>query len=216
MMAKLLRVLIADDHEIVREGLVQILTKNGGITVVGQAKNGLEAVKKCEALSPDIIIMDVGMPILNGIEAAAQITAKKPDIRIIILSMHADDTTVMRALKSGVSGFVLKTGDSKELLEAIRTAGKRQSYLSPEVSATVLKSIQSPNTRKNRTLELLTKKEKHVLQLIAEGNSTKEIASMLQVSFHTVKTHRNHIMEKLAMHSVAELTRYAVDNKIIM
>lgn len=215
----MIRVIIADDHEIVREGLKQILEKNTDIAVVGEAKDGMEAVNICKKLKPDIIIMDIGMPVLNGIEAAEEIFAKNPDdggTRIIILSMYADDTAIMRSLDVGVSGFLLKTGDSKELVAAIRAVAKGQSYLTPGISAKVLECMRFKKYSPKTGLALLTLKEKHILQLIAEGKSTKEIANMFNKSFHTIKTHRNHIMEKLQLRSIAELTRFAIENKLVI
>ncbi len=208
-------ILIADDHEIVRDGLAQILNKNSDIKVIGQARDGMEAVKLCDKLKPDIVIMDIGMPILNGIEAAKRIIAKDKYIKVIILSMYCDDTSVMRAVESGVSGFVTKKGASKELIEAIHAVAAKKSYMSPEVSSQIFENIRYHRDTKNK-LDVLTKAERHILQLIAEGYTTKEIANMLEISFHTAKTHRNHIMEKLDLHTVADLTRYALENKITL
>lgn len=210
-------ILIADDHEIVRDGLAQILNKNSDIKVIGQARDGMEAVKLCDKLKPDIVIMDIGMPILNGIEAAKRIIAKDKYIKVIILSMYCDDTSVMRAVESGVSGFVTKKGASKELIEAIHAVAAKKSYMSPEVSSQIFENIRyHRDTKKKNKLDVLTKAERHILQLIAEGYTTKEIANMLEISFHTAKTHRNHIMEKLDLHTVADLTRYALENKITL
>jgi len=214
----MINIVVADDHEIVREGLVQILSKDPYINVVGQANDGMEAVKKCRRLKPQVLVMDISMPTLNGIEAAKQIITSHQNTsitKIILLSMHTDNDTIMRAMDAGISGYLLKTGPAKELIEAIKTVAKGHSYLTPEISTKVMNLFQ-----KNRTtptspaLDNLTPKERHVLQLIAEGHSSKEIAFLLHVSFHTVKTHRNHIMEKLELHNVAELTRFAVENKL--
>jgi len=212
----MINIIIADDHEIIREGLAQILDKSHNIKVVGLAKDGMEAVDMCSKLNPDIIIMDIGMPVLNGIDASRQIIMENKRTKIIILSMYADDNTVMRALESGVSGFLLKNGPGKELIEAIYAVDNRKSYLTPEVSSKMLENFQNKNTRQRNKLETLTQKEKHVLQLIAEGYTTKEIANLLKISFHTAKTHRNHIMEKLDLHNVADLTRYALANNLTL
>lgn len=210
-------VLIADDHEIIRDGLAQILNKDPYIKVIGNAKDGMEAIKMCDKLKPDIIIMDIGMPILNGIDATKRIVAKNKYTKVIILSMYCDDSTVMRAMQSGVSGFVSKKGASKELIDAIHVVADRKSYMSPEVSSQILESIRYyKDTKKRNKLDSLTKKERHILQLIAEGYSTKEIAKLLEISFHTAKTHRNHIMEKLNLHCTADLTRYALANKLTL
>lgn len=208
-------VIIADDHEIVREGLAQILGKSHNIKVVGQAKDGMEAVKMCNKLKPDIVIMDIGMPVLNGIEATKEIITKNRYTKVIMLSMYTDDDTVIRALESGVSGFLSKNGASKELIEAMHAVTNGKSYLSPEVSTKVLEKIQRKKINKTDKLATLTKRERHMLQLIAEGYSTKEVANLLKISFHTAKTHRNHIMEKLNLHNVAALTQYALAKKLI-
>jgi len=212
----MINIVVVDDHEIIREGLVQLLQKNSHIKVIGQAENGMEAVKLCCELKPDIIIMDIGMPLLNGIDAARQILARNSGrTKVIILSMYADDDTVMRSIETGVSGFILKTGASKELLEAVFIVEKNETYLTPQVSSKVMSHIQSKTKTKEGKSGGLTSKEKHVLQLIAEGRSTKDIAKILNVSFHTAKTHRNNLMRKLNLHSVASLTQYSIENKLI-
>lgn len=208
-------VIVADDHEIIREGLAQILGKSHNIKVVGQAKDGMEAVKMCDKLKPDIVIMDIAMPVLNGIEATKEIITKNKYTKVIMLSMYTDDDTVIRALESGVSGFLSKKGASKELIEAMHAVTNGKSYLSPEVSTKVLENIQRKKIKKTDKLATLTKRERHMLQLIAEGYSTKEVATLLKISFHTAKTHRNHVMEKLDLHNVAALTQYALAKKLI-
>jgi DNA-binding NarL/FixJ family response regulator len=216
MGSQMINIVVVDDHEIIREGLVQLLQKNSHIKVIGQAENGMEAVKLCCELKPDIIIMDIGMPLLNGIDAARQILARNSGrTKVIILSMYADDDTVMRSIETGVSGFILKTGASKELLEAVFIVEKNETYLTPQVSSKVMSHIQSKTKTKEGKSGGLTSKEKHVLQLIAEGRSTKDIAKILNVSFHTAKTHRNNLMRKLNLHSVASLTQYSIENKLI-
>ncbi len=211
----MIRVIIADDHNIVREGLVQILEKGRNIKVIGQAKDGLEAAKLCNKLRPEVIIMDIGMPVLNGIEATRQILAKNKYTRVIILSMYTDDDIVLRALDAGVAGFVQKSGVGRELIEAVHAVASRKSYLTPEISLKVLEHLHREKTEKDKT-DTLTKRERHILQLIAEGRTTKEIATLLNISFHTAKAHRNNIMKKLDLHSVAGLTRYAIENKLIL
>jgi DNA-binding NarL/FixJ family response regulator len=210
------RVLIVDDHEIVREGLALMLAQNPGIKIVGQAKDGMEAVALCERLKPDIVVMDIAMPLLNGIDAAGQITEKFSHIDVIVMSMYDDDATVMRALKAGISGFVLKSGSVNELVQAIYSVKRNKSYFSPKISAAASIFARKNNKSRRRGLDLLTMKEKHILQLIAEGYSSKEIATLLNVSFHTVKTHRNNIMEKLDLRNAAALTRYALQNRLII
>lgn len=217
-------IIVADDHEIIRDGIVRILSRTNDYKVVGYARDGMEAVKLCEQLNPHIVIMDIGMPILNGIEATEQILSHNPSIKIIVLSAYEDESTITRALKTNISGFILKSGASEELIRALNACVKGHSYLSPKVSAHMMKALKSQSTSNNTnkkqikskidTLTQLTRKEKHILQLIAEGMSSKEIANLLDISFHTVKTHRNHIMEKLELHNVSELTRYALVNNL--
>jgi len=214
-MNKEIRLLVVDDHNLVREGVIRLLAEVPGFHVVGEARNGMEAVQVNKEKFPDIIVMDISMPMLNGLDAAERILKDNSRARVIILSMHCDDITVTRALKIGVSGFLLKTAAGEELVEAVRMVSQKKTYLSPEVSARMMNISQSaePPANKN-SLQILTMKERHILQLIAEGNSSKGIADLLGVSFHTVKTHRNNLMEKLGLHSVADLTRYAIENKL--
>lgn len=212
----MINIIVADDHMIIREGLVELLSRDISIKVVGQARDGMEAVELCTKLKPDMIIMDIGMPLLNGIDATKLIRKRSKDTKIIILSMYNDNDTILRATESGISGFILKTGTSKELINAIYTISNKKMYFSPKISVKTIEKIQTKlSLHKSNMLDNLTMKEKHILQLIAEGHSTKKIANLLKVSFHTVKSHRNHLMEKLNLHNIANLTHYAFENRII-
>jgi DNA-binding NarL/FixJ family response regulator len=206
------KILLADDHKIMREGLKALLEKQLDIQVMAEAENGLEAVRLTRKIKPDIVIMDIGMEELNGIEATRQIVAEVPGVKIIALSMHSDKRFVIEMLKAGAFGYLLKDSAPEELTSAIRAVAANQPYLSPKITDVVLKdylgalSLQTEPT----AFTVLTPREREVLQLIAEGNTTKEIASALQVSVKTIETHRQQMMEKLNIRSVAELTKYAI------
>lgn len=206
------RILIADDHQIFREGLKSLLDKNSGLRVAGEAKNGFEAVKLTQELQPDLVIMDISMPDLNGIDASRKILHEFPDCKIIALSMHADKRYVTELLKVGVKGYVLKDSAFEELHLAIRNVLKNQTYLSPAITEIVVREFIG---QKNEPVEksvfmVLTAREREILQLLAEGKATKEIAAKLAICAKTVETHRKQIMDKLQIHSVAELTKYAI------
>lgn len=206
-----LKILLADDHKIVRDGLQSLITKQPGMEVVGEAENGRMTVQLARELKPDVIIMDISMPDLNGIEATRQILAETPGVKIIALSMHSDRRFVTGILGAGASGYLLKDCAFQELAEAIRTVVKDKYYLSPGITGVVVKDYVSHVTSTDAlSSDVLTAREREVLQLIAEGKSTKEIASDLHVSAKTVETHRQNIMQKLNIHSVAGLTRYAI------
>jgi len=205
------KILLADDHKIVRDGLRSLIEKQPGMAVVAEAENGRAAVKLARRLKPDVIIMDLNMPDLNGIDAARQILAELPDTKIIVLSMHADKQFVLGALKAGASGYLLKDCAFEELARALQTVLKHQTYLSPEIAGTVVKDyLEQMCTIESAIEAALTPREREVLQLIAEGRSTKETADRLNVSIKTVESHRRNIMEKLNIHSTAELTKYAI------
>lgn len=206
-----IRILLADDHKIMREGLRALLERDLDFQVEAEAENGVEAVQLARKLKPHIVIMDIGMPGLNGIEATRQVTAELPATKVIALSMHSDKRFVIEMLKAGVSGYLLKDSASEELASAIRTVLSGTPYLSPKITGVVLKDYLSALTKTEPSaFTLLTSREREVLQLIAEGRSTKEIAATLFVSVKTVETHRQQIMDKLNLRSVAELTKYAV------
>ena len=209
-------VVIVDDQKLFSHGLVWILEDFTEFKVIGQAHDGMEAVRLCERLFPDIVIIDISMPKLNGIEAVKRIKSIDPDIKIIVCSVHDDEDIVAQVLNLGISGYVLKTAASDDLIDALNVVLKGKTYLSPDISSIVLQMIRSPGEFKNREslLDKLTRKERHILQLVSEGKSSKEIGSLLNVSIHTVKTHRYNIMNKLNIHSIAELTRFAIENKL--
>ena len=206
-----IRIMIADDHEIVRNGLRSLIEKELDMEVIAEADNGRNAVRLALELAPDVVIMDIAMPELNGIEAARQIISALPRIKVIALSMHADKRYVMEMLKAGASGYILKDNAYEELARAIRTALKNHTYLSPQITETVIGDyVQFALTANGSAFSLLSAREREVLQLLAEGNSTAQIAECLGISVKTVETYRQHIIEKLDIRSVAELTKYAI------
>jgi len=203
-------ILIADDHRLLREGLRALLERDG-FRVIGEADNGRSAVRLAKQLQPDIVITDIAMPDLNGVEATRQICVEAPRSKVLALSMHTESRFVLGILEAGASGYLLKDAAFEELTLAIKAVLKGQVYLSPAISGVVLSQSLArfnPNARSDRVQ--LSKREQEVLQLIAEGQSTKKIAATLHVSVKTVETHRKQIMDKLDIHSVAELTKYAV------
>lgn len=203
--------LLADDHKIVCEGLRTLIEKKPGMEVVGEAENGRMAVRLAQELSPDIVIMDVAMPDLNGIEATRQVLNNGPKAKVIALSMHADRRFVVQMLKAGASGYLLKDCAFEELANAIRAVVANRTYLSPKIADTVIRDyIRLFPKNEFSVFSILTSRQRQVLQLLSEGNVTSEIASHLQVSVKTVETYRQQIMEKLDIHSIAELTKYAI------
>jgi two-component system, NarL family, response regulator NreC len=205
------RILLADDHRIMREGLRALLSGQPGISVVAEAENGRKAVQMARELTPDLVIMDVSMPDLNGIEATRQIAADNPDIRIIALSIHQDRRFVLQMFRAGASGYLLKDCAFEELTRAIRAVSDGQAYLSPGIAGVVVgEFLRNLVAEGAQNAPSLTAREREVLQLMAEGKTTKEIASRLSISVKTVETHRRLIMEKLHLNSVAELTKYAI------
>ncbi len=206
--AHAIRIILADDHAMMREGLRSILESELGYTVIAQAGNGRETVQLVKEHAPDLVIMDISMPGLNGIEATRQIVQDRPGTKVIALSMHADKRFVGEMLSAGACGYLLKQSAMDELQQAIQTVLAGKTYITPEIAGVVIQEyIQM---KKGAEREELTAKEREVLQLIAEGLSTKEIALKLSVSVPTIETHRQHIMAKLHLHTVAELTKYAI------
>lgn len=206
-----IRILLADDHTILRQGLRSLLSGQPGMSVVGEAENGRQAVQLARELKPDLAIMDVSMPDLNGIDATAQIRALDPPVRVIALSMYSDRRFVQQMFKSGAAGYLLKDCAAEELARAVRTVMDGQAYLSPAIAGVVVGEFLRGLTAEGTPgFPALTSREREVLQLIAEGRSTKEVASRLSVSVKTVETHRRQIMEKLQVNSVADLTKYAI------
>jgi DNA-binding NarL/FixJ family response regulator len=205
------KVLIADDHQIVRESLRALLEKEPGITVVGEAGEGRTALRLARELVPDIIIMDVAMPDLNGIEATRQVVAEFPEIKVIALSMHNDRRFVLNMLKAGAKGYLLKDCASQQLIKAIRLVSINKTYISHEIADLVVKDyLANTNAVEGSSAELLTAREREVLQLIVEGKTNSKIAEALKVSIKTVETHRHTIMVKLEIKSIAELTKFAI------
>lgn len=206
-----IRILLADDHKIVREGLRALLEGQPDVKVVAEAEDGRTAVQLAQKLSPDVAIMDVTMPGLNGIEATRRIVAEVPGVRVIALSMHSDRRFVAEMFKAGASGYLLKDCAFEELARAINTVVANQLYLSPEIADVVVEDYVRHLTETDPwALSDLTSREREVLQLLAEGKSTRQIASDLHLSVNTVATHRQHIMEKLDIDNIAGLTKYAI------
>lgn len=206
-----IRVLIADDHKIMLAGLRSLLEKHADFEVVAEAENGRRAVQLALEKEPDVVVMDVSMPDLNGIEATTQITESLPETRVIALSMHSDKRFVMGMLRAGAAGYLLKDCASQELANAILQVAGGKKYLSPEITGVVIGDFLKGGAPEESTAtSLLSAREREVLQLIAEGWSTKQIASHLYVSIKTIETHRRQIMKKLDLHTIADLTKYAI------
>lgn len=214
---KKIRLLLADDHTVMRTGLRALLERQPNLEVVGETGNGREAVKLASSLNPDVIVMDVGMPLLNGIEATKAILMELPGTAVIILSMHADESYVMRALKAGAKGYLLKESAAADLLGAIQAVSQDKSFFSPKVSRILAEDYVRVLKQKGEvdSYELLSDREREILQLLAEGKANKEVATLLNISPYTVETHRKHILEKLNLHSPSELILYAVRKGII-
>jgi two-component system, NarL family, response regulator NreC len=214
---KKLRILLADDHVVMRKGLRALLERQSNLDVVGESENGRETIDLAASLRPDVVIMDVSMPILNGIEATKTIVTRHPQISVIILSMHADESYVMRALKAGARAYLLKDSAPADLMNAIQAVSQNKSFFSPKVSHILAEDYIRVLKQKGAvdSYDLLTTREREILQLIAEGKSNKEIAAALNISPYTVETHRSHILEKLNLHNPAELILYAVRKGII-
>jgi DNA-binding NarL/FixJ family response regulator len=212
-----IRILLADDHEVVRDGVRALLEKQADMAVVGEAADGRQAAQLAGDLAPDVIVMDVGMPNLNGIDATRRILAAHPQIAVVILSMHQDESYVLRSLKAGAKGYLLKESLRSDILEAIRAVSQGRSFLTRKISRMMQEDyIQEMEQRGlEDSYELLTDREREVLQLAAEGKPNKEIAGALNISLTTVETHRTHILQKLGLHSVPELILYAVRKGII-
>ncbi len=206
------KILLADDHQIMRDGLRSLIEKQPGMEVVAEAENGRAAVKLTRKFRPDVIVMDINMPDLNGIDATRQIVAEFPGTKVVAFSMHIDHQFVAGALKAGVSGYLLKDSAFEELERAIRTVISNQTFLSPKIAGDVVKNyvekmVTDPSVTPS---SFLTAREREVVQLYAEGQPTKQIADRLNLSIKTIETHRRHIMEKLNITSIAELTKFAI------
>jgi two-component system, NarL family, response regulator NreC len=213
-----LRVLIADDHGVVRQGLRALLEKSPQLSVVGEAADGREAVRLASEKKPDIIVMDIAMPLLNGIDATTQIVSRFPDIKVIILSMYSDESYVLRALSAGAKGYLLKDSAETDILPAVQAVAQGRPFFSPSITRTLLEEyLESKKKSKlEDSYDLLTDREKEILQLLAEGKTNKDVATILELSPYTVETHRQNLMQKLNLHNTAEIVLYAVRKNIVL
>ena len=213
-----LRILIADDHDLMRRGVKTLLQSRAGWEVCGEAKTGREAVDKAEKLKPDIVILDIGMPDLNGVEAARRIRKTSATTEVLILSMHYSDQLIREIVEAGVRGYLVKSDSDRDLIIAVETLAKHKPFFTPHATEVILGSFTMGGSVKKvpeLVSERLTSREREIVQLLAEGKSSKEAASSLGISVKTVETHRANVMRKLELHSVSELVRYAVRNLII-
>jgi two-component system, NarL family, response regulator NreC len=213
----MIRVLLADDHGVVRKGLRFLLAQEPDIEVVGEAEDGREAVRAAGALSPKIVIMDIAMPLLNGIDAAAQICKGEPRTGVVILSMYSDEEFIIRALTAGAKGYLLKDSAEPDLVRAVRSVASGKTFFSPSIAHMLIEDYMRRLQQEGLqdSYDLLTDREKEVLQLLAQGKSNKEVAALLNLSTHTVETHRTNFMQKLDLHNTAEIVIYAMRKKII-
>lgn len=211
-----LRILVADDHEIVRQGIRALLKLHPGWEVVGEATNGREAVEKTAQLKPDIVVLDIGMPSLNGLNATRQIVHADPQVKVLILTMHESDQVVREVLEAGARGYLLKSDAGRDLTAAVEALQRNKTFFTSKVAELVLDNFRrgKPVTEGSMK-DILTNREREVVQLLAEGKSTKEVAVVLGLSVKTAETHRSNIMRKLGIHSVSELVLYAVRNNIV-
>lgn len=207
----MLRLLVADDHAIVRRGIVATLAPDRGVEVVGQAENGNDAVELCRQLNPDIAILDIAMPEMNGIIATRLLGEVCPDTRVIIMSMHFEEDTIVEALRSGASGYLFKGDDLSELTSAILAVSKGENYLSPKVSSLVVRQLLAKKgARRELSVDMLSTRELEVLQLTAEGKTAREIGNLLSISPKTVDNHKANIMKKLDIHDIPSLVKFAI------
>ncbi|OFV94873.1 MAG: DNA-binding response regulator [Acidobacteria bacterium RIFCSPLOWO2_12_FULL_54_10] len=216
-MSASIRILLADDHQIVRQGLRRIIEENPDMAVVGEANDGRQAIQMALDEKPDVIVMDLSMPQMNGIEAIRQITRRLPTVKILVLSMYSEDSYVVQVLEAGAKGYLLKDSADAELVQAIQAVEGGKSFFSPLISRILLDEYVRQLQEKGGTdrFELLTEREREILQLIAEGKTSKEAAELLNISASTVDTHRAHIMEKLDLHNPYEVVLYAVRKGLI-
>jgi DNA-binding NarL/FixJ family response regulator len=214
---KKLRILLADDNIVMRTGLRALLERQPDLEVVGESENGRETIELAASLRPDVVVMDVGMPVLNGIEAAKTIVSQHPTTAVVILSMHSDESYVMRALKAGARGYLLKESAAADLIGAIQAVSQNKSFFSPKVSRILAEDYVRVLKQKGAvdTYDLLTSCEREILQLLVEGIANNEVATALNISPYTVETHRSHILQKLNLHNPSELVLYAVRKGII-
>jgi len=212
-----IRILLADDHTVVRKGLRLLLESHEGFQVIADAADGREAVALAEQHRPDVVVMDIAMPTLNGIEAARQIGAALPQTAIVILSMHSDEAYVLKALKAGARAYLLKDSAEHDLINAVKAVSDGKAFFSPAISKMLVEDYVRQMQEQNveDSFDLLTTREREILQLLAEGRSNKEVANVLQLSLYTVETHRANIFQKLNLHSGAELILYAIRKGVI-
>jgi DNA-binding NarL/FixJ family response regulator len=210
-----LRILIADDHEVARKGIRVLLENHVGWEVCGEARDGREAVECASRLKPDVLLLDVGMPNLNGLDAARQILAMTPEARILILTVHDSEQVVREVLAAGARGFLLKSDAGRDLVAAVEALQHRRTFFTPKVAQMMLDGYLRPQESDTPDKCVLTPREREVIQLVAEGKTTKEVATALSLSVKTAETHRTNLMRKLDLHSVADLTLYAVRNGIV-
>lgn len=213
-----MRVLLADDHGIVRRGLKSLLESEAGLQVIAEAADGLEAIRLCEEQHPDVLIVDIGMPKLNGLDVTARAQKLERPPRVIILSMHADESYIIRALAAGARAYLLKDATDEDLLPAMRAVAAGKPFFSPAVTAVLIEDYvrQLQSRGLTDSYHLLTDREREVLQLLAEGRSNKEVATLLDVGLSTIETHRSKLMQKLNLHNTAEIVLYAVRKGIIV
>ena len=212
-----IRILLADDHTVVRDGLRALLEKQSDMAVVAEAADGRDSVRLAAEQAPDVVVMDIAMPNMNGIEATRRILSTNPRVAVVILSMHQDESYVLRSLKAGAKGYLLKDSLRSDVIDAIRQVAQGRSFLTKKVSRILQEDyIRELEQRGlDDSYDLLTEREREILQLVAEGRTNKEVAGILNVSLTTVETHRTHILQKLGLHSVPELILYAVRKGII-
>ncbi len=209
---KKIRIILADDHSVVRQGFRRILEAQPDMDIVGEASNGREALEQAAKLTPDVVVMDVAMPELNGIEATRRLSEATPHSRVLALSMHKDSVYVREILRAGARGYLLKDAVDEDLIAAVRAVSRGDGYLSPGVADAVLTDYRQ---HVSDPIDLLTTREREVLQLIAEGKTNKDIATLLKLSVYTVDAHRGRVMEKLNLHSTGELVRFAVRKGLV-
>jgi len=211
----IIRVLLAEDHTIVRKGLRSLLDDEAGIEIVGEAEDGQQTMELVQHLLPDVVLMDITMPVLNGLEATRQIKKLFPQVKVLVLTVHSTEEYIFQVLRAGASGYVVKQAAVSELVQAIRTVYHGDSFLSPSISRQAIEEYGRQAEAMEDKHDRLTDREREVLQLIAEGRTNREIASRLHVTVKTVEAHRAHLMDKLGLHSTADLTKYALRKGII-
>lgn len=207
-----IRILLADDHKIVRQGFRLILAQQADLEVVGEASNGREALELAERLKPDVVILDIAMPVVNGVEACRSIRQQCPECNILVLSMHKDAPYVRETLRAGARGYLLKDAIDRDLVTAVRAVARGEAFLSPAISSTVLEDYQK---HVSDPLDQITPRERQLLQMLAEGKTSKDIATELDISVYTVDAHRSRIMKKLKLRSIGELVRFAIQRGLI-